>query len=580
LVSAGPILPVYIEGNHAGSFYWLARNLDWTQKYHLVLFDHHSDATALFNSDFIRETLNNRNGSKKDNVCFTSWKKEGIIQCFNWIEPLLPHPIHKVTWVPDGRLTSAELIAKKEDVIKNINEHISVAPRSSGDLSNIYTINDFATQKGILNFNDPVIVTIDLDYFVDTPNEEIEPQFADILDYVLHIKQLKAITVSISRPYLKSDEQADLLLSVALKYFSQVINSKIYFEPFISYGPDRSELAKAYYKKHLPVPSYDVRKASSRLISLILQNPSRYVVSDGQKRWKGILDLWLKNYKQPELVLSDKDGIVPIQPCNYFDYRDDFTISVNVPFEHSEDFGITWKAVSFMEKSYNILGKGGFAENAPAFVVFKEISLNGLQNKCTIRSDQLNNLFDDRTGFGTIRLFAEIMRNGTYYRTKMICISKYVNTGYTGKLTEIFNLPYVLGSGFLNVDGLSGADAHYGADCLNFIIYGQRRLGSSIPYLNDNNLRQYLIKVDDVLYFKDGIAYNDRGKVVIDAQSIDDGLLLHFGTHIAALYQDNEPRNILNDDDLVIHQLENKPEIIELKKLKQSKSPFMLMKFR
>ena len=135
-------------------------------------------------------------------------------------------------------------------------------------------------------------------------------------------------------------------------------------------------------------------------------------------------------------------------------------------------------------------------------------------------------------------------------------------------------------SGIININGLSGADAHYGADCLNFIIYGRRRLGFTIPYLNDNNLRQYLTKVDDVLYFKDGIAYNNRGKVKIDAQSIKDGLLLHFGTHIATLYEANEPLDILNDDDLVIHQLENKPEIIKIKDLRQTKQPFLLMKFK
>ena len=47
-------LPIYIEDNHAGTFYWLAQNIDLDQSYTLVLFDAHSDASGIFDSDKIR----------------------------------------------------------------------------------------------------------------------------------------------------------------------------------------------------------------------------------------------------------------------------------------------------------------------------------------------------------------------------------------------------------------------------------------------------------------------------------------------------------------------------------------------
>ena len=50
-------LPIYIEDNHAGTFYWLAQNIDLDQSYTLVLFDAHSDASGIFDSDKIREVL-------------------------------------------------------------------------------------------------------------------------------------------------------------------------------------------------------------------------------------------------------------------------------------------------------------------------------------------------------------------------------------------------------------------------------------------------------------------------------------------------------------------------------------------
>jgi len=50
-------LPIYIEDNHAGSFYWLAEHLDLDEEYTLIHFDAHSDASAIFDSDKIRERL-------------------------------------------------------------------------------------------------------------------------------------------------------------------------------------------------------------------------------------------------------------------------------------------------------------------------------------------------------------------------------------------------------------------------------------------------------------------------------------------------------------------------------------------
>ncbi len=53
------VLPVYIEDNHAGTFYWLAQNIDLDQSYTLILFDAHSDASGIFDSDKIRDALRN-----------------------------------------------------------------------------------------------------------------------------------------------------------------------------------------------------------------------------------------------------------------------------------------------------------------------------------------------------------------------------------------------------------------------------------------------------------------------------------------------------------------------------------------
>jgi hypothetical protein len=47
VLAAAPIaFPIYIEDNHAGSFYWLAENLDLEEPVTLLHFDAHSDASG------------------------------------------------------------------------------------------------------------------------------------------------------------------------------------------------------------------------------------------------------------------------------------------------------------------------------------------------------------------------------------------------------------------------------------------------------------------------------------------------------------------------------------------------------
>src|SRR5881398_88349 len=81
-------LPIYIEDNHAGTFYWLAQNIDLDQSYTLILFDAHSDASGIFDSDKIRSALRNVASVEVRQKLLDRWRNEGAVQCFNWIEPL------------------------------------------------------------------------------------------------------------------------------------------------------------------------------------------------------------------------------------------------------------------------------------------------------------------------------------------------------------------------------------------------------------------------------------------------------------------------------------------------------------
>src|SRR5215813_7766736 len=107
--AAAKVLPVYIEDNHAGTFYWLAQNVDLDQPCTLILFDAHSDASGIFDSDRIRDAVRKVVSPQDREALLDRWRSEGAVQCFNWVEPLMPAPVARVIWVPAAKLSSAEV---------------------------------------------------------------------------------------------------------------------------------------------------------------------------------------------------------------------------------------------------------------------------------------------------------------------------------------------------------------------------------------------------------------------------------------------------------------------------------------
>ena len=116
-------LPVYFEDAHTGSFYWIIQNVPLDRDYQLVLIDAHSDASEVLGSDSIRRTVREASGSNEMDGLVRQWRANGAIQCFNWIEPLIPHPITKVWWVAGDVLTDGQIAAKRSEVNKEINAH-------------------------------------------------------------------------------------------------------------------------------------------------------------------------------------------------------------------------------------------------------------------------------------------------------------------------------------------------------------------------------------------------------------------------------------------------------------------------
>jgi hypothetical protein len=573
-------LPVYVEDSHAGSFYWMIRNLPLDRDYQLLLIDAHSDASEILGSDSIRQAIMEAAGSGQLDSLVGRWRRNGTIQAFNWIEPLLPHPVSKVWWIPADSLPAAGIERRQQEVRQEIDAHEAVYARRDGDLSGKYEVTDLSHFPWN-RIEEPVVASIDLDYFATAQSsDEIRLRIGGILDRVLQLPNLQAITFSISRPYLTSQAQAHLLLFEALRYAIRVVNADIHYEPFADTGEDRSEMAKEFYRQRLQPPRYELESAPGVLRTLFLQNASRIAVSEPSGRWEALLKNWRREPRIPRVRLWVDGHRMPDGAEFTFAAGKRFRLEVESPVMPPRP-RIRWKVLASAHAMYNLAGEDqGFANGAPRYLVDREEAVDAADGGAELDGEKLVPFFDKKTGLGTLRVFCEATYGEEVYRSSVIRLSRYLGEGYTGKLTEIFNLPYVYGSALLKSGGRTSADARQGADCSHFIIYGRRREGAEIPYVNPKDLLPYLELIDEFQGFENGVAVGRHGAIVMTPALLRKGLLLHFGKHVAAVYGNGGKSDALTGDTLVVHQLEGPPEFTTFGAMAAKYAQIRVMTFR
>ncbi|HXQ01824.1 MAG TPA: CapA family protein, partial [Candidatus Udaeobacter sp.] len=124
--------------------------------------------------------------------------------------------------------------------------------------------------------------------------------------------------------------------------------------------------------------------------------------------------------------------------------------------------------------------------------------------------------------------------------------------------TKQFGLPYLFGSGELSENSDTGPETNLGGDCANFVVYALRRQGQRVPWSDPKRLREDLDLVTQS---------GTPGTARISAEDLQRGPIVHLGTHVAAVIKDRQPVGILDENDLVAHQLGGAPEILTLGEL-------------
>lgn len=533
-------LPIYIEDNHAGSFYWLAEHLDLDEQHTLIHFDAHSDASQIFDSDKIRERLRRVASVEERRQLLERWRAAGAIQCFNWIEPLMPAPISRVVWV------HARNRSDEKEALDQLDGHLEAAPRAAGSFRSRYELLSFDRLRSHWKEDGPVVVTIDLDYFADVPPAQRAAKFERVWKFVTECRNLRAVTIAISRPYLKDDEQAEDLVRLAIEASLSLPTATLQFEPFAKVGNDRSLRAREFQKRHEEVPAFNLANASEKLRAILLANRERISVGTGNSGWQAQLAKW--DELAPPIRLAIRNG----EPSTDNVWRVPVGEDAEIELETEGAIErVEWLAIVPEYRRCNLKSssadEAGFGQGAPPRPRWRQLRLPGAGRFFPVPKD-----------LGAARVKARVAINGSLRETPAIEVRRVAGEGIRAALTEQFRLPYLFGSGELT-DGVStGPETGFGADCANFVVYALRRQGRAIPWSNPKQLRKYL----------EPVAENVReGETAIRDDDLVSGLIVHLGNHIAVVMEDRPPLGVLDRNDVVAHQLEGMPENLSLGRL-------------
>ncbi len=176
---------------------------------------------------------------------------------------------------------------------------------------------------------------------------------------------------------------------------------------------------------------------------------------------------------------------------------------------------------------------------------------------------------DAKLGVGRVRVAAEAWSAGSWVPVPPIELRIAGARGFRGGLSEQFGMPYLFGAGLLRDRHPEAFEA--GNDCANFLVAAWHRVGRALPWGSPRQLRRHLQVVEREVGTGDGVPISDDW--------IEDGLVVDFGEHLGAVWEDRAPVGRLTGADLVAHHLGTFPELATLASLAEGRPDFQLLRY-
>ncbi len=552
-LQARQTLPVFLADNHAETFAWITRTFDLDERFQLVLIDAHSDASAAERSEEIREQLRRVPSLPGRAARVRQWREAGRIQAFNWIEPLMPRPFEKVLWIAKPELTENRSASLTRKAATQLDGRLEVEPRSAGSFAGRWETRDIA---GLLAWDpgeQPVVLSFDLDFLAGMKPAEREQAFHRIWTQAMRWSGLRGVTFSVSRPWLVSDAEADALVLLASSAVARTRGAVLEIDAAVDTYPDHSKQAT---RSATPPPRWDASTASPALRATWgLMRDSLKIIHPAGK----LTDL----SGTPAIIVPDT-GEIDCDRVWRFPTASAPTLRIRPP--HGATGRVRWFALEPADAAYDFLphtGLGKDFSDSPARWIYQKRRALGTTTDFALAPSAW------AIGSpGQIRLEAEVETAEGWLPAAPIEIRHFKGTGFHAALSECFRMPYGFGIAGISQGPFAGVDTGWASDCSNLLIHAWRRNGIALEWGDPGRLRRQLATLAEDIHHEDSAP--------LPPGSVENGIMIDFGKHVAALWEDREPLGVLDGNDRVMHHLGGFPEIVPLATLARNRPPFAL----
>jgi len=546
-------LPVFLADNHAETFAWITRTFHPDDAHLMVLVDAHSDASAVERSEELREGLRRVANETGRAARVESWRAQGRLQAFNWIEPLMPRPVDRVLWLAAPELAEPARLAKAKEAIEQLDGRLEVEPRSAGSFAERWEACDLKGYAAWQPGRRPVILAIDLDFFAGMPPHDREARFAAIWERAMDWPGLAGVAFAVSRPWLTDDAEADALVALVVDAVKHTRGAKLEIDAAPDAHPDHSLRADELKKGGGRIPRWEFARVSLPVKMALTSLQDRLTISGSAS---------LDDIGQARI--HPADGVPSCDGVWRYPVGSEPILRVEAPEDATGR--VRWYQLEPARAAYDFLPGTGLGKDfsaSPARWIYEKRRSWG-----ETEDFQLDPARWRHGKPGRVRIVAECETPQGWLPVEPVELAMFSGTGFRAALSECMGMPYVFGIAGVSGHELSGVETGWGSDCANLLVYAWRRQGIPIAWGDPGRLRAQLATKAENLRLADAVK--------ITPQEIEAGIAIDFDRHVAALWKDRELLGVLDGNDLAMHHLGGLPEIVALSVLTEKRPLFSL----
>ena len=262
------------------------------------------------------------------------------------------------------------------------------------------------------------------------------------------------------------------------------------------------------------------------------------------------------------------------------------------PLAHAPAVGLAWNRIEpAIASMSNTDAEGGNFHFAP--IEYRATPIPGAAGHGAIAADVRPTLTPDHgRGVGTMRFQVVLTQDGRTIASPgsearrgrgaggltddVLRVSIRRDDSYLGYLTEMYGQPYIWASAGLS-DATHQSERLEGADCADFVVYGQRRLGKHVAYTWTGGLPAVTTLLASGTRGEDGIYRDAHGRPVPFTRAGD---VVLFPRHVGVLAEDHGTPGVLDDQDVIMHALLDTPKKVPIADSGYADEPIEIRRFQ